>query len=144
MEVGPMGKAVVSAKIENIFDVKKVDRGSLASEQVRRVDVEDARIDTGATLLAMPKKMIEQLGLRHVETKPAKTAAGVISVGIHQSVRLTVQGRSCEIRVTEVNDSRPVSIGYIPLEMLDFVVDPKGQRLIGNPDHCSEHMFDLY
>jgi hypothetical protein len=35
-------------------------------------------------------------------------------------------------------------IGQIPLEMLDFVVDPTGQKLIGNPDHFGEQMIDLF
>jgi hypothetical protein len=37
-----------------------------------------------------------------------------------------------------------VLIGQIPLEALDFVVDPIGQRLIGNPEHNGEHMIDIF
>jgi hypothetical protein len=37
-----------------------------------------------------------------------------------------------------------VIIGYVPLELLDFVVDPKGQRLVGNPDHGGEQMMDMF
>lgn len=46
--------------------------------------------------------------------------------------------------VAELPDSRPVLIGQLPLEGLDFVVDPLGQRLIGNPAHGGEHMIELY
>jgi hypothetical protein len=35
-----------------------------------------------------------------------------------------------------------VLIGQISLEGLDFVVDPVGQRLLGNPDHGGEQMVD--
>jgi hypothetical protein len=35
-------------------------------------------------------------------------------------------------------------IGQVPLELLDFVVDPRGQRLIGNPEHGGEHIIELY
>jgi hypothetical protein len=35
-------------------------------------------------------------------------------------------------------------IGQIPLEYLDFVVDPRSQKLTGNPAHGGEHMFELY
>jgi hypothetical protein len=35
-------------------------------------------------------------------------------------------------------------IGFIPLELLGFVVDPKNQQLIGNPDHGGEFMIDMY
>jgi hypothetical protein len=47
------------------------------------------------------------------------------------------------IDVSEVADECPVRIGYIPLEALDFVVDPKNQRLIGNPEHGGEFILDL-
>jgi hypothetical protein len=33
-------------------------------------------------------------------------------------------------------------IGQVPLELMDWVVDPKGQRLIGNPEH-GEQMLDV-
>jgi hypothetical protein len=46
--------------------------------------------------------------------------------------------------VTEIPDDCPVLIGQVPLELLDFVVDPKGQRLIGNPAHGGEHMIEIY
>ena len=32
----------------------------------------------------------------------------------------------------------------IPVEALDWVVDTKGQRLIGNPDHGGENMIDMF
>jgi hypothetical protein len=44
----------------------------------------------------------------------------------------------------EVPDGVPVLIGQIPLEFLDFVVDPVRQRLIGNPAHGGEHVLELY
>jgi len=28
--------------------------------------------------------------------------------------------------------------------MLDFVVDPMGQQLIGNPAHAGEHTIEMY
>jgi hypothetical protein len=43
-----------------------------------------------------------------------------------------------------VPDDCPVLIGQVPLELLDFVVDPGGQRLIGNPAHGGEHIIELY
>ena len=112
--------------------------GLLTEEELRRVEVEDARVDTGATYLAMPKYLIDRLGFRKLRTSLAKTAAGTASFGIYGPARLTVQGRDCIIEVSELADDRPVLVGVIPLELLDFVVDPKGQRLIGNPDHGGE------
>lgn len=58
-------------------------------------------------------------------------------------VRLTVQGRDCAVDVSEVSDKCPMLTGQIPLELLEFVVDPMGQRLIGNPAHRGEHMIEM-
>ena len=144
MELVTMGKVLVEAKIENLADLFLADRGHLPPDQVRWLYVTDALVDTGATLLSMPKALIAQLGLKLVRTKQAKTAAGIFSFEVYEPVRLTIEGRDCVVEVTEVFDGCPVLIGQIPLEALDFVVDPRGRKLMGNPDHDGEHMFDLY
>lgn len=87
--------------------------------------------------------MIRELGLRSVIEKRVITSAGVKNAILYEAVRLTIQGRSCTIDVMEVPDEVPPLIGYIALEQLDFVVDPKAQKLIGNPEHGGEHMYDL-
>ena len=46
--------------------------------------------------------------------------------------------------VAEIPDECPVLIGQIPLELLDFVVDTAGQKLIGNPDHGGEQMIEMF
>lgn len=60
------------------------------------------------------------------------------------AVRLVVQGRDCVAEVAEVPDGCPALIGQLPLEALDFVVDPAGQRLIVNPDDGGERMIDMF
>jgi hypothetical protein len=82
--------------------------------------------------------------VKKIKTVEAKTISGSIRFGIYDQVKLTIQGRDCEVRVSEVADSCPVLIGYIPLELLDFVVSPKEQKLIGNPDHGGQYMIDMY
>ncbi len=144
MELAVMGKVVVSAKIENLADQLKARDGQLAADQVRCVEVADALVDTGATMLSLPVRLIQQLGLRRCRTKTAQTSAGVFTFGIYGAVRLTVQDRDCVIEVAELPDGCPPLIGQIPLEMLDFVVDLKNRRLIGNPDHGGEQMIDMF
>ena len=48
------------------------------------------------------------------------------------------------MEVAELPDDCPPLIGVIPLEILDFVVEPRRQRLIGNPEHGGEQMFDMF
>lgn len=47
-------------------------------------------------------------------------------------------------RVTVAATSCPVLIGQLPLEGLDFIVDPKKQKLVGNPEHGGEQMIEMY
>jgi len=139
-----MGKVTVSARIENLQDAYEAEKGVLPAGDVRSVEVADALVDTGATMLSIPRRLIVQLGLTRRRTRTARTAAGVVSFGIYGAVRLTVQGRDCIVEAAEIPDECPVLIGQIPLEGLDFVVDPIGQRLIGNPDHGGEQMIDMF
>jgi predicted aspartyl protease len=144
METTTVGRVLVSAKIENVIDLYAASRGQIQDDQVHRVEVDDALVDTGATLLGMTKHLIDQLGLDRIGTGRAKTTSGLATFGIYGPVRLTIAGRSCSVDVSEIADNCPVLIGYIPLELLDFVVSPKEQKLIGNPAHGGEFMIDMY
>ena len=79
-----MGKVLVTAKIENLHDLFNVQQGLLKPEQVRCVEVTDALVDTGATTLSLPKRIVSQLGL--------------YSFGIRRAERVVDRSRS---RVTE-------------------------------------------
>jgi predicted aspartyl protease len=144
MEITTMGKVLVPAKIENLNDLYEVDMGRFKPEEVRRIDVSDALVDTGAMFLSLPRRYVEQLGLQRYRTRRAKTSGGFADIPMCGMVLLTVQGRECRVEVAELPDECPVLIGQIPLEALDFIVDPINQRLLGNPDHGGEHMMDLY
>ncbi len=144
METPTMGRVVVPARIENMGDLLKVDEGSLSPDAVRKLDVPYALVDTGATYLCIPGRLIQQLGLAPARKRRVRTAAGLSDVAVYHPVRLTVQGRDCMLEVAAIADDCPVLIGQVPLEMLDFVVDPKGQRLIGNPEHGGEQMIELF
>lgn len=137
-------RVLVTARIENLADLYLHQHGFRSEEEIRRVEVNDALVDTGATGLSLPKRLIEQLGLPLVRSRPARTSAGVVTVNMHAAVRLTIQGRDCSCDVTAVPDDCPVLIGQIPLEQLAFVVDPSNRQLIGNPEHGGEHVIELY
>jgi len=144
MELYTMGKVIVTARIENLDDLFSVTKGQMNQKQVRSLEVSDALVDTGATNLSMPGRLIAQLGLQLFRTPQARTNAGPVTLQIYGTVRLTVQGRDCTCDVIELPDDCPVLIGQVALELLDFVVDPIGQRLIGNPAHGGEHIIELY
>src|SRR4051794_33205286 len=119
MEIATMGKVLVTARIENADDLVLVRNNVLPADQARSVEVTDALVDTGASTLSVPKRLVAQLGLRPVRTRQARTAAGTVTLQIYGTVRLTVQGRECVSDVVEVPDNCPVLIGQVPLELLD-------------------------
>ena len=53
-------------------------------------------------------------------------------------------GRTEEFSVIEVPEDVPNLLGKVPLEVLDFVVDPRGQKLIPNSAHGGEQMTEEY
>ena len=127
-----MGRIIASVKIDNITDPAKSLRC-------------DALVDTGATLLSLPTRLIQQLGLAQAGVKRATTSSGVVGeAALYEAVRVTIQGRDCTVDVLEVPDNVPALVGQIPLELLDLVIDPRGGRLTGNPAHGGEHMYELY
>jgi predicted aspartyl protease len=139
-----MGRVLAEATIENLEDLWAARRYRLRPEQVRRIVVKDALVDTGARMLSLPTRLIRQLGLDQVDTRQVTTSAGVREAAVYDVVRLTIQGRSCGMDVMEVPDEAPVLIGQLPRERLDFVIDPGAGTLIGNPAHGGEYMIEAY
>ena len=73
-----------------------------------------------------------------------RSSGGVTEADMYDAVRLTIQGRTCTMDVMEVPDGLLALIGQLPLAHLDLVIDLRNQRLIGNPAHGGEHMYELY
>lgn len=144
MENATMGRVLTEATLENLEDLWAVKRGLLTDDNVRRITVSDALVDTGATLLSLPTRLIQQLGLSKMTTKRVTSSTGGGEAAVYEAVRLTIQDRFCTMDVMEVPDDVPVLIGQLPLEHLDFVVDSRNRRLIGNPAHGGEHVYELY
>ena len=139
-----MGRVVTEARLENLKDVWAVEQGHRLPEQARAITIPNALVDTGATMLSLPTSSIRQLGLTQFTSRRVTTSAGPAEAAVYDAVRLTIMGRSCTLDVLEVPDGVPALIGQIPLEYLDFVVDPQSQSLIGNPAHGGEHVIENY
>ena len=96
-------------------------------------------------LLSMPSRLIRELGLVRQRTRTARTAAEGDVVRDLWAGRLDDPGIAiASWRWPNCPMTCPVLIGQVPLELLDFVVDPARQRLIGNPEHGGEHMMDMF
>src|SRR5258708_1243076 len=117
MRTQTMGRVVVKTRIENLRDLYEADQGRLEPDEVRAVEVDDALVDTGTTMLSMPKSLIRQLGLKKFTSRRMRTAKGTAMFHIYDTVRLTIQGRDCRIDVAVVPEDCPVLIGQVALEL---------------------------
>lgn len=143
MESATVGRVLVEAKIENLDDVWDVQKGVKTLDQIRSVTVPDALVDSGATTLSLTPSLIEKLGLRKVAEKRIRSATGTGTMGVYQVAQVTIQGRDARVDVMEVPEGSPVLIGQLPLEWMDWVIDMKWQKLIGNPAHGGEWVLEV-
>ena len=137
-----MGKVVVKVKLTNQGDLVAAHR-KLSKAKPRTVEAK-ALVDAGATRLYLQSSLIKALGLRKECDVPSKTADGVRRRAVFEPVRLELMGRNGVFQVVEMNDDVPNLLGQIPLEYLDFVVDPRGPKLIPNPEHGDKQMSEEY
>ena len=94
----PMGRVTTTALIENSDDLVLHRNGFIEASQARKIEVANALVDTGATLLSLPKKFIKQLGLRKFGERRVTTSVGVRTAGLYGPVLLTIQGRKLHRR----------------------------------------------
>jgi hypothetical protein len=140
METGTMGRVTVGATIENLEDLWAVKRGLIPADQARRVVVSDTLVDPAIALPSLPRHLVRRLGL----ARTSSGRGGVEAMGGYRAVRLTIRGRSRTTEVREGPEDSVPTIGHLALTNLDFVVDPHGLTLIGNPAHGGEQMYELY
>ena len=137
-----MGRVIVKLKLTNYLDLE-LGRMKLLKGKPRSA-VADALVDTGATRLYLRSGLIKKLGLRKTGEVSSKTTNGIRRRSVFQPVHLELMGRSGNFDVVEIDDDIPNLLGQIPLEYLDFVVDPEGQKLIPNPEHGDKQMSEEY
>lgn len=103
----------------------------------------DARIDTRIAPIALPTRLIRQLGLAKL-SRACATDHTWKDAPRYWTVRLTLLGRDCPLDVLEVPDDSPVLVGLVALTALDPVVDEAQGRVTTNPAHGGEHVLELY
>ena len=89
-------------ELENLYDLVAVKLGVMNPEDVRRLTVTDALVDTGATGLCLPTPLIEQLGLTPIEITRARASTGIIERTLYSEVQFTILERTRSIQVTDL------------------------------------------
>src|SRR3972149_1671180 len=138
-----MDRVTEKLLVKNYVDVANASAGIIKPEQIRLLET-DAIVDTGATYVCLSRKNIETLGLPFHNTINIKTANGKASRRTFEGAKIELKGRSFVMEVMENDEDTPALIGYLLLEALDFVVDPKTQSVIPTPAHEGKWVADLF
>ena len=127
-----MGKVVEKVKLTSLFEPEK----SLEVEAV---------IDTGATMVVLPRDIVEELGLRKMREVKVRYANNKVETRpIYGVVNIELKGRSANLDVlVEEKGSQPL-IGQVLLELLDLIVEPKTRRVIPNPASPEMPMMEIF
>lgn len=134
-------KHTTRVEITNRTDLILAEAGVITPETIRRVTIEDALVDTGATRLSLPKPLVTHLGLAPVGAARAMTTNGIVDRVIYSEVRFKILERQGTMEVTDLPANAPVLIGHMILELLDLCLDIR-KGLICNPDHDDEWIED--
>lgn len=85
-------KHTTQIELANRKDQILAKAGVIKPEDIRRVVINDAVVDTGATGLALPKLIIEKLGLTPVRSRSAQTTNGTVTCTVYSDVEYSVLG----------------------------------------------------
>ena len=125
-----MGRFSVEFEVANLDDVLDAERGMLPPDKVRRLTISGV-VDSGATHMVLPGKIVKKLGLaarRKVKVKYANNHVATRDAVENLDVQL--QGRHGIFTAIVEPKRRSALIGAIVLEDLDFLVDCTHQRLV--------------
>lgn len=124
-----MGKVLAPITVTNWLDSELASAGFREPGAVRSIAVDEALVDTGATLLCLPRAVIEQLGLPFARSVEIETAGGRATARLFRGALLSVFGRDGSFDCLELPGSEAVLLGVIPLEQLGLRPDLVSQRL---------------
>jgi clan AA aspartic protease len=130
-------------KLTNDYDFAASQAGTLAPERVRTVEIE-ALVDTGATMLMLPADVVDRLGVPIRGHRSVRYADDrVEEVPWVVGIKVDIKGREAVVTALVGPAGSTALIGQIPLEEMDFVVDPKSRELRPNPRSPDAPILDL-
>lgn len=125
-----MARFEVDIELANFIDVELARLGKLASAEVRRLTLRGV-VDSGAAELVLPESVAKQLGV-HVKGKVKMRHADDRNAMRDkvEAVQVKLQGRDGVYDAIVEPKRKTVLIGAFILENLDFLIDPKNEKLV--------------
>ena len=86
--------------------------------------------DTGSTYTAVPRELLQRLGVPVERSLPSETADGtVVSVDVGNTV-IRLEGREFHTPIVFADEGEPSLLGMVSLAEAALAVDPLARRLI--------------
>lgn len=118
-----MGQVFLEIEVTNSGDLDRAIEGRIAAPDVRRLTVEDALMDTGATHLCLPASLLAELGLPVARTVVVETATGHSERRIFRNAIVRYEDREAQVEVIELPDGIRPLVGVLPMEALGIEPD---------------------
>jgi clan AA aspartic protease len=140
---GAWGKVMETIRLSNDYDFAAAQAGTRDPADVRSLEI-SALVDTAATMLVLPADIVEQLGLPVRGQRKVRYANdSVETIPWVVGVKIEIRGREAVVSALVVPAGSTPLIGQIPLEEMDFVVDPKSRELRPNPASPDSPLLDV-
>jgi len=125
-----VGNVYADITVKNAGDIALARAGHIAESDVRTVTL-TAVVDTGATTLVITEDTFKRLGLSVLERRDINLAGGGKLEGIvTDPVHILCKNRCASVNAVVLPGGKTL-LGVIPLEFMDFIVDPVRQELVG-------------
>ena len=89
----------------------------------------DLFVDTGATLIVLPRAIAERLEVRPTQTCQVQLGGGVEQTWPVGEIRVALEGREAPMLCLISEGGAPI-LGVVALESLGLAVDPVRRRLV--------------
>lgn len=90
----------------------------------------EATVDTGATFTAIPRALLQRLGVpveRSAQSRLADGSTTPLDIGW---TMIRIEDQTFPTRVTFAEEDQPILLGVVTLEEALLAVDPVGQQLV--------------
>lgn len=90
----------------------------------------EVTVDTGSTYTALPRTLLEQLGVPVDVSRPSELADGtIVPVDVGETV-IRLQGEQFTTPIIFAEPGEPSPLGVVSLEQASLAIDPVAGRLI--------------
>ena len=126
-----MGHVNTQITLKNVFDVRDARQGILPEDKIRQATI-DVMVDTGASMLVIDEKILQQIGAGIMEESEITLANDAKEkCKVTDPLVIKWEDRSITMPALVIENSPDFLLGVLPLEGMDLIVDTVNQKLVG-------------